>query len=254
MSFLSLRPAFVGAAAAFAAGGATAVLRPEGFWSSSSSSSSSSGTTSSLELWARAANYKSITVNEANSKVNVWLRKKGALSAIGHNLCLRSEGWKAQVRFDPKNRDLADLEVSFDPQMITVEGHFTEPAPGIKDIQNVDKWTMGQILGTMRSSEILEVEKFPSIMYRAKARRQDRFVTFDGKLLLKGNERILPLTGEILLEDTSGKTRPAFMIMKGQVTFRQSDWGVKPLSRGFGALALQDEVTVSFAVEFDLNS
>eukprot|EP00996_Jenningsia_fusiforme_P003066 NODE_3874_length_901_cov_28.940141_g3567_i0.p1 GENE.NODE_3874_length_901_cov_28.940141_g3567_i0~~NODE_3874_length_901_cov_28.940141_g3567_i0.p1 ORF type:complete len:236 (+),score=46.09 NODE_3874_length_901_cov_28.940141_g3567_i0:61-768(+) len=205
-----------------------------------------------ISLCARTG-FRNLTLDHANSKLNVWTWKQGILAPMGHNLCLRAESLEAQVKFDPKNPlDSAELWLDVDPAKIVVEGRFTESERGV-ELTRVDNWTCGQILGNMRGSKILDVAHFPSIAYHAKVRRDKQSsagsgLNFDGVLSLHGQQHPLPMTADILLEE-AGR-----MVIRGEVMFRQSDWGVKPLSRGFGALALQDKVRVSFTVQCNIVS
>eukprot|EP00668_Euglena_longa_P045784 GGOE01061464.1.p1 GENE.GGOE01061464.1~~GGOE01061464.1.p1 ORF type:complete len:233 (+),score=32.23 GGOE01061464.1:56-754(+) len=188
------------------------------------------------------------------SDLKIWLSKKGVMSAVGHNLVLKVHDWQSKISITPGGE--CELYVEADTSSIQVWNHWKPTkeggVPGINGVpvtlHPMDSWSIGQIHGTMRGKDVLEIAKYPKVVYQGKGQKKGNGLQFEGAMVLKGVDKPLHLSSVITVEGDE-KGRPCF-VMKGETTFLQSNWGIKPLSVFMGSLQLKDEITAQWEVRF----
>jgi polyisoprenoid-binding protein YceI len=90
----------------------------------------------------------------------------------------------------------------------------------------------------MLSGDVLDPEHFPQIEFRStKVEKKGDDLVVNGELSLHGTIRpvVVKVTGKA----------PNY---KGSSTFKQSEFGIKPVSVGGGTVKVKDEVTVEFEI------
>jgi len=157
-----------------------------------------------------------------NATLRVKTGRHGAAAKAGHDLSIEVKSWEATLTV-VDDAAASSLELSADPTSL----HVVKGEGGMQPLGDDDK-------ADIRKTIDKDVLKKKDITFRSSA------VAEDG-----GG---LSITGEL---EMGGKSKPVqFVITEagGKVTgsadVNQSDWGIKPYSALFGALKVNDEVTV----------
>jgi len=207
-------------------------------------------------LHAKARGPVSYQRDAEKSDLQIWLSKKGVMSAVGHNLVLKVHDWQSKLSMTPDGE--CELFVEVETKSIEVSGHW-KPAsekevsvPGINGapvtFHAMDSWSTGQIHGTMRGKDVLDVAKYPKVLYHGKGVKGAAGLQFEGVMTLKGVEKPHGLATSLIVQP--GANGAPTVVLKGETTFMQTNWGVKPVSAFFGSLQLKDEITAKWEVHF----
>jgi polyisoprenoid-binding protein YceI len=162
-----------------------------------------------------------IDVNQSSLKIRVF--KSGAFSAFAHDHEIQapieegkidaSASPSVQLRVDSRKMRVLDPEIS------------------------VDKRT--EIQHTMEGNAVLDVEHFPEITYRSTAITK----TADAHWEVRGNLSL------------HGKNQPVVVVVsleaghyRGSASFKQSNFGITPISIAGGTVKVKDEVKIEFDI------
>jgi polyisoprenoid-binding protein YceI len=168
-------------------------------------------------LFAQA---KAIDVDKSTLTVRVF--KTGAFSAFAHNHEIQapiaegkidSSGNSVQLRVDSRKMRVLDPEISADKR--------------------------AEIQHTMQSAAVLDVEKFPEISYQSTAvtGRGEGHWEVHGDLSLHGEKQ--PVVVAVSLQDGH---------YRGSAAFKQSSFGMTPISIAGGTVKVKDEVKIEFDI------
>jgi len=150
------------------------------------------------------------------------LGRDGAAAKAGHDLVIEVKSWEATltVADDPADSSVA---LSADPTSL----HVLKGEGGLQALGDDDK-------ADIRKTIDKDVLKKKDISFSSSSVAADG----DG----------LTVSGDLTM---GGKTKPATFTLTGDggsiagsTTLTQSDWGIKPYSALFGALKVNDDVTV----------
>lgn len=160
-----------------------------------------------------------------NASLRVETGRSGAAAKAGHDLTIDVTSWSATLEVG----DNSSLQLSADPTSL----HVREGKGGMQALKDDDKADIRKTI----DKDVLK-KKDISFTSSSVAPAGDG-LTVSGDLEMGGKSK--PLT--FSLSENGGS-------LKGSATVKQSDWGIKPYSALFGALKVNDEVTV--AVEANL--
>lgn len=170
-----------------------------------------------------------LQVDASRSLVSITVRRAGRLARLGHDHLVSSR----QVGgFVAPAAGRADLWLRAD-QLEVDDPALRDPALGPQPSPDA-------IAGTRRNmlDHVLQAQRFPWVMLSATRAGEGR-LRLD--VTLNGATRAIEADAQV---NDEGKTLSA----KGSFTLRQSDFGIVPFSVLRGALAVQDEVAVTFSV------
>jgi polyisoprenoid-binding protein YceI len=169
-----------------------------------------------------SAQSKPIDVKKSTLKIRVF--KSGAFSAFAHDHEIQApmeegkieEGSahaSVQLRVDSRKMRVLDPEISADKR--------------------------AEIQHTMQGATVLDVEKFPEISYQSTTvtSRSEGHWEVHGDLTLRGKKA--PVTVEVSLQ--GGHYR-------GSASFKQTAFGITPISIGGGTVKVKDEVKIEFDI------
>jgi polyisoprenoid-binding protein YceI len=166
-----------------------------------------------------AGNYK---LGPDNATLRVKTGRHGAAAKAGHDLVIEVTSWEAtlDVAEDPS---ASSLELSADPTSL----HVREGVGGMQALGDDDK-------ADIRKTIDKDVLKKKDIQFASSSVEES-----DGGLAVSGDLTM------------GGKSKPVEFVVtgdggsiNGSATVKQSDWGIKPYSALFGALKVNDEITV----------
>lgn len=176
----------------------------------------------SLAIFAAAiAAAQDVPIDTARSTITIHVGKAGLLSAAGH------EHW-VNAPISSGSIDQSALRVNF-----TVESAKMTVKPDPK----VDAKTQAQIQKDMEQMT-LETSKFPEIMFRSsKIEKTGEDWKVEGTLSLHGVTKPV-----VVMVKRSGDGYAAKTMLK------QTDFGIKPVSVGGGAVKVKNEIELEFAI------
>jgi polyisoprenoid-binding protein YceI len=154
-----------------------------------------------------------------NATLQVETVRSGAAAKAGHDLTIDVRSWEATLEVG----DSSSLSLSADPTSL----HVREGKGGMQALKDDDK-------EDIRKTIDKDVLKKKGISFQSSScEPAGDSLKVSGDLEMGGNTK--PITFEI---SENGGT------ITGSAKVKQSDWGIKPYSALFGALKVNDEVTV----------
>ncbi len=170
-------------------------------------------------------------IDARSSRFTVQAFASGLLSAMGHNPRIGIRSFSGDVNFDPESAQGNGFRLAMQANSLGV----------LDDVADKDR----REIERMMNDQVLEVSKYPEILYEAAIVSVTRIdsalysATLNGNLVLHGLSRPQPVTARIA---EFGEMLRA----SGEFTLRQSDYGIKPISVAGGALKVKDELKFSF--------
>jgi len=167
------------------------------------------------------------------SRFTVQAFASGMLAAMGHNPTIGIRGFSGEVDFSPDSPEAARFRLRINAGSLSV----------LDDVSDKDRREMEQ----MMNERVLEPAKFLEIVYEAPAvsvaKLQSNLyaATLNGNLSLHGVMRAQPIVARVA--DFGEMLRTS-----GELTVRQSDYGIKPIAVAGGALKVKDEIKFSFEI------
>ena len=157
----------------------------------------------------------------------------GMLSGFGHSPTFAIRKFDGEAEFDGNGTGSLDLKIDADSLDLT---------------DDVSKKDRGEILRIM-NEQALETSRFPEIAYHCPASKVSarpggpgRYeVTLNGDLTLHGVTRSQPVVAHVV---TGDGTLRAY----GEVSLKQPDFGMKPVTAAGGTIKLKDEVKLAFDI------
>lgn len=176
-------------------------------------------------------------VEIAQSRLVVHVFRKGLLSPVLHDHQFVPERWSATVMFDPDRPRQAEVRVTVAADSLRDR----QPQLSPSDIQKVE--------GQARGPKVLDADRYPAIRFTADrlemppppAGAASAEGILAGLLDLHGRTQAVPVPIRVRWTGDS-------LDAEGEVSFAQSDFGIEPYHALLGAIAVQDRVTVEYAI------
>ncbi len=164
-------------------------------------------------------NYK---LGPDNATLRVKTGRHGAAAKAGHDLVIEVKSWEATLNV-ADDAAASSVQLSADPTSL----HVVKGEGGMQTLGDDDK-------ADIRKTIDKDVLKKKSISFTSSSVSESGGgLAVRGELELGGTSKPLEF---VVSGDGASVT--------GSATFKQSDWGIKPYSALFGALKVNDEVTV----------
>lgn len=175
------------------------------------------------------------SIDSAKSKLEINVYKEGVFKAFGHNHLIIAKQISGGFKFDAKTIESSVVNLRVETKSLTVSPQ-GEPEKDRRDVQT-----------TMIGEEILDVARYPEIVFSStgvsavKTSADGWTLTLTGKLTLHGVEKPvrLPVAAHV-----NGNQMQA----QGEVSLLQTDYGIKPVKAGGGAVTVKDELKISFDI------
>jgi polyisoprenoid-binding protein YceI len=174
-------------------------------------------------------------LDAATSELTVHVFKAGLFSGFLHDHQFVPRQWNITARFDPTHLEDFQAEVT----VATASLRDIQPKLSAEDIAKVESQLV--------SPEVLDANRFPEIRFIAdrlvvSSQKTDELEgTLSGKLSLHGMTRPLEFPVHVWRRGNE-------QVVLGKVSFNQSDFGISPLHKAGGAIAVEDRVLVDFAL------
>lgn len=185
-----------------------------------------------LGAWPRLSPCAPLEADTSASTLVIRASKAGLLSAIAHDHQFAPARWQAEVDFDPRHPQEARVDVRIDAA--TLHDQVTRLTQKIRD--HIDRETAGP--------QVLDAQRFPEIRFHAasasaQVEGAELRGVLHGTLSLHGTTRPLEVPFHARAEATGYR-------VAGSVRFRQTDFGITPVSKAGGSIGVDDEIQVDF--------
>jgi polyisoprenoid-binding protein YceI len=167
----------------------------------------------------KAGNYK---LGPNNATLRVKTGRHGAAAKAGHDLVIEVKSWEATLVVGDDGA-ASSLQLTADPTSL----HVIKGEGGLQALGDDDK-------ADIRKTIDKDVLKKKGISFTSSSvSATDGGLAVSGELDIGGTSKLV----DFVVDGDGGK-------VTGSATISQSDWGIKPYSALFGALKVNDEVTV----------
>jgi polyisoprenoid-binding protein YceI len=157
----------------------------------------------------------------------------GVFGAFGHKHDIAIQDFSGEVQFSSEKPELSSLQLAIKADSLVVTEKVSEK----------DKL---QIEHDMRE-KVLETNRFPEITFKGtavsaiKAANGIYDVKIMGTLSLHGVSHEIPLNAQVSLEENRLTAKGVFLV-------KQTDYQIKPISVGGGAIKVKNEVKLTFDI------
>jgi polyisoprenoid-binding protein YceI len=185
-----------------------------------------------LGAWPRLSPCAPLQADTSASTLVIRASKAGLLSAIAHDHQFAPARWQAEVDFDPRHPQEARVDVRIDAA--TLHDQVTRLTQKIRD--HIDRETAGP--------QVLDAQRFPEIRFHGETSSvriegAELRGVLHGTLSLHGTTRLLEVPFHARAEASGYR-------VAGSVRFRQTDFGITPVSKAGGSIGVDDEIQVDF--------
>lgn len=176
-----------------------------------------------------AVNRTRWTIDASHGELLVHTGVRGRAAKLGHRLTIVVNAWYAKVSWS----DDVPVAVDFAAEVDSLE--VVRGDGGVKALSAPEK-----LVATSNALRSLDARRFPRITFRANAvEPTDHGYRLTGTLGIRDRSRECVV--DLHVEDLDDS-----WVLSCEVVVRQSEFGIKPYSLMLGAIAVEDDVTVSF--------
>lgn len=185
-----------------------------------------------LVAWPRLSPASPLQADTSASQLVIRAGRSGLLSALSHDHQFIPARWQAEVDFDPERPQEVRVDVRIDAA--TLHDQVARLAKGARDY--VDREAAGP--------KVLDAQRYPEIRFHgesASARGEGDGLqgVLHGALSLHGTTRPIDVPFHARAD------APGYRV-SGSVRFRQTDFGITPISKAGGTIGVDDEIQVDF--------
>jgi polyisoprenoid-binding protein YceI len=177
-----------------------------------------------------------MTIDPAASRVLIEVGKAGMFGFAGHAHEVLAPEIRGEVDMDAANLSGSSVWVEFAAPALRVTGA-NEPSADVAEVQRV-----------MLGERVLDTGRFRTIAFRSRrvsvASRNGSAadLLIEGDLTLHGQTRPMTVRASAAL-DAGGR-----LTARGSFAFKQTDFGMEPVTAAGGAVRVKDELDVTFVL------
>ncbi len=175
-------------------------------------------------LWTGSAAAQKRPIDAQNSVIKIHVGKAGAFSAFGHDHDVSAPVTQGEVETSGN----PSVHLRVDSRKLKV----LDPKESPKN--------RAEIQQTMEGPEVLDSARFPEIRFQSTSvqKKGPEHWTVNGQLTLHGQTR------PVVVDVTQQGER-----YRGSASFKQTEFGIKPVRVAGGTIRVKDEVKIEFEVE-----
>ena len=167
-------------------------------------------------------------VDPQQSRLSIHLDTAGLLGRFGHRHLIVAPVASGRVSFDPAKPERNRVRLSFKAVRLQVMD---------SDLAEDQR---AEVRRVMQSQQVLHSLRHPLIRFDSRQMEVHRGdFALRGHLTLRGTTRPLVIRGQL-------ERNPGGMQVRGRVRFKQTLFGIRPVSTLAGAIRVKDEVEVRF--------
>lgn len=173
------------------------------------------------------------TLDPSRSRLEIHVFREGLLKFLGHDHRIVAQHIAGRIHFDQQALERSSVQLTIEAASLKVVD------PG------VDEEERREIQATMESARVLDVKRFPIIVFASTSIAQVKTTAtgYDfilvGTLGLHGVERQIRVPVSVSLESDRIRAR-------GSVDILQSDFNITPIRIGGGTIRVKDKVRITF--------
>lgn len=187
---------------------------------------------------AGAARYE---VDSAASEVRVLVYRGGTMARLGHNHVLSSRSVRGTLHM---HRDIArsSFELTLPVLSLIVDDPQAREMEGAEFAAEVPEAAREGTRHNLQRPEVLDAERYPTILLQSTgvSGTHDKPV-LQMRVTLKGVTRDETAFASVKEEGDR-------LIVDGEFTIQQTDYGITPFSVALGALQVKDQLLIKFAI------
>jgi polyisoprenoid-binding protein YceI len=157
----------------------------------------------------------------------------GLLSAFAHSPTISIPDFEGEILLDPEAVEDSSVSLVVHANSLTVIGDVND-----KDRQEINNRTHREVL---ESDSFAEISYECSSMTASKTGEGQYSVALNGQLTLHGVTRTQPVSARVWLNGD-------MLRAVGEVSIRQSDYEILPVSAAGGTIKIKDELKLSFDI------
>jgi len=169
--------------------------------------------------------------DSTNAVVQVHVGTSGAFGFLGHGHLMQAPIQRGTLVYHPDDPGQTSVELAVDAKSLRVVD---------RELSVGDK---KKIQTTMESERVLGVKEFPTISFKSTKVVPER----DHQLVIHGNLTIRDKTQPVIVHANLEQIGSAWKAA-GQCQFKQTGFGIRPVTAGLGTVKVQDQVTITFQV------
>lgn len=182
--------------------------------------------------WPWLSSGASLEADTSSSRIVVRASKRGLLSAVTHDHEFTPARWGAQVELEPGRPQDVRVELRIDAASL----HDRVSRLNQKSRDSVDLETAGP--------KVLDAQRYPEVRFHgesstARGEGDDLEGVLHGALTLHGTTLPLDVPFHVRADSTAYR-------VSGKARFRQTDFGMTPISKAGGTIGVDDEIQVEF--------
>jgi polyisoprenoid-binding protein YceI len=178
-----------------------------------------------------------LTINPAESRVEIVVGKAGLLGFAGHAHEVLAPSVGGRVEVDSTDWQHSRVSLELDATTLRVTGK-DEPASDVPQVQRV-----------MLSDQVLDVARYPKITFEshrvtvASHHGASGAVVVDGDLTLHGTTRPATIRADVTFGPAGD------LSARGAFSLKQTQFGIVPVTAAGGTVRVKDELEVNFVLK-----
>jgi polyisoprenoid-binding protein YceI len=176
-----------------------------------------------------------LRIDPSASKMVVNVGRSGVFGFAGHDHEVAVTSFSGRVSANRSDLAQSKLTMEFDATTMKVTGK-GEPAKDVPEVQRV-----------MMSDKVLDVERYPKITFASdrvevvQKSAESAKLRIHGQLTLHGTKKAVVVPVDVKLTGDG-------ITANGRSEFRQTTFGIKPVTAGGGTVKVKDEVEIVFTM------
>ncbi len=170
----------------------------------------------------------------ARSRLELAVSRSGLLKIAGHDHKIQAKSFSGEVRYGTQKLEASSVNLSVESASLVVLDDPNEPEKDRREVQ-----------ATMEGAEVLNIAKFPKILFRStrinNVSRTGEDFRLTGILNLHGVEKEIAFPVHIHQENN-------LLRATGTVTVDQTDFGIKPVKAALGMVRVKNQVKITFDI------
>ena len=181
--------------------------------------------------WLHSQAQENYRLDPTKSVIQIHVDTSGALGFMGHHHLIQAPVEHGNFVYYPGDLGKSFVEIFVGASALAV----MDPKVSAKDRM--------EIQATMRSDRVLGVKQYPKIMFKSV-----KIQALDGsRLQISGDLTLRNQTNRVTVEAILEQAGPE-LEAEGMSRFKQTTFGIKPVSAGLGAMRVKDQLDTSFQV------
>jgi polyisoprenoid-binding protein YceI len=177
-----------------------------------------------------------LTVDAANSRVVIQVGKAGLFGFAGHAHEVAATDVHGRVMVDPADLPRASVSLEFSTAALRVTGKDEPPAD------------VGEVQRIMLSEQVLDVKRFPTIVFRSRRVSLAARTASAADLLIEGDLTSYGTTRPMTIRTSTTFDAGGHITARGSFVFKQTDFGMVPVTAVGGTIRVKDELDIQFVL------